>query len=56
MVQALHLVMKLLDLSSKQHQLDLQPLLVFKLVTGRMVETTKELELLLLDVHNMSFD
>ena len=56
MVQALHLVTRLLELISKHNQLDLQPLLVFKLVTGRMVETIKELELLVLRVLNTSLD
>ena len=56
MVQALHLDMKSLEVSSSSNQLDSQHSLVFKLVIGLTVETTKELELLLLDVHNMSLD
>ena len=56
LVQALHLVMRLLELSSKPIQLDLQHSLVFKLVTGQMVETLQESPLLVQQRLNILLD
>ena len=56
LVQALHLVMRLLELSSKHNQLDSQHSSVFRLVTGQTVETLQESLLLVQQRLSMLLD